>query len=59
MQRLGHLWNSIDLMTLLKGPYLLSLHGFIMYKMQNTEDIGEKITFLEDLSQLLEPIKTK
>ncbi|XP_030371319.1 ectopic P granules protein 5 homolog [Scaptodrosophila lebanonensis] len=49
---------KLDLMPVMRGGYFFSLHVFVLYKMEEMENVGEKITFLQDLTQLLENLKT-
>ncbi|XP_017037889.1 ectopic P granules protein 5 homolog [Drosophila kikkawai] len=49
---------KLDLMPLMQGGYLFSLHVFVVYKMEEIATDGDKVTFFQDLTQLLENIKT-
>ncbi|XP_034484557.1 ectopic P granules protein 5 homolog [Drosophila innubila] len=49
---------KLELMPVLQGGYFFSLHVFVLYKLEEIETDGEKITFLQDLTQLLENLKT-
>ncbi|XP_055908978.1 ectopic P granules protein 5 homolog isoform X2 [Eupeodes corollae] len=51
-------YDKLEVMPFLRGQNFLSLHAYIIYKMQNLTDAGQKISFLQDLSQLLEHVKT-
>ncbi|XP_017041076.1 LOW QUALITY PROTEIN: ectopic P granules protein 5 homolog [Drosophila ficusphila] len=49
---------KLDLMPIMQGGYFFSLHVFVVYKMEEIATDGDKVTFLQDLSQLLENQKT-
>ncbi|XP_034112376.2 ectopic P granules protein 5 homolog [Drosophila albomicans] len=49
---------KLELMPVLQGGYFFSLHVFVLYKLEEIETDGEKITFLQDVTQLLENLKT-
>ncbi|XP_017104957.2 ectopic P granules protein 5 homolog [Drosophila bipectinata] len=49
---------KLDLMPIMQGGYLFSLHVFVVYKMEEIASDGDKVTFLQDLSQLLESVKS-
>lgn len=51
-------YNKLEPMQILRGQNFLSLHAFIIHKMTKMTDTGEKVTFLQDMSQLLEHVKT-
>jgi len=50
--------NKLELMPIMQGPFLFTLHLFVLYKTEKIGTIGEKITFLQDQSQLVENLKT-
>lgn len=52
-------FSKMDLMPILRGPFFLTLHIFFIYKMEQITNIGDKITFLQDVCQLVEGCKTK
>ncbi|XP_055381195.1 ectopic P granules protein 5 homolog isoform X2 [Condylostylus longicornis] len=56
-KRLSHVINNFDYQILLQGQFFLVLHLFILYKIQNMNNPAEKITFLQDLSQILGNLK--
>lgn len=49
---------KLELMPVLQGSYFFSLHVFVLYKLEEIQTDGEKITFLQDLTQFLENLKT-
>lgn len=49
---------KLDLMPIMQGGYLFSLHVFVVHKMEEIATDGDKVTFLQDLTQLLESVKT-
>ncbi|XP_017477815.1 PREDICTED: ectopic P granules protein 5 homolog isoform X2 [Rhagoletis zephyria] len=49
---------KMDLMPVIHGPYFFILHIFFIYKIDQTTNSGDKITFLQDVCQLLEGLKT-
>ncbi|XP_064550516.1 ectopic P granules protein 5 homolog [Drosophila montana] len=49
---------KLELMPVMRGGYFFSLHIFVLYKLEEIETDGEKVTFLQDLTQLLENMKT-
>lgn len=49
---------KLELMPVMRGGYFFSLHIFVLYKLEEIETVGEKVTFLQDLTQLLENLKT-
>ncbi|EDV91356.1 GH17394 [Drosophila grimshawi] len=49
---------KLELMPVMSGGYFFSLHIFVLYKLEEIESAGEKVTFLQDLTQLLENLKT-
>uniref|UniRef100_B3P3B0 GG16333 n=1 Tax=Drosophila erecta TaxID=7220 RepID=B3P3B0_DROER len=49
---------KLDLMPIMQGSYFFSLHVFVVYKMEEIATDGDKVTFLQDLTQLLENLKT-
>ncbi|XP_055848760.1 ectopic P granules protein 5 homolog isoform X2 [Episyrphus balteatus] len=51
-------YDKLEVMPFLRGQHFMSLHAYIIYKMETLSNAGEKITFLQDLSQLLEHVKT-
>ncbi|XP_004534242.1 ectopic P granules protein 5 homolog isoform X2 [Ceratitis capitata] len=51
-------FDKMDLMPILRGPFFLTLHIFFVYKMEQITNIGDKITFLQDVCQLVEGCKT-
>lgn len=58
----GHLQMSLeklDLMPIMRSSCMFTLHVFILYKMEKMTSAGDRITFLQDLSQLIESLKTE
>ncbi|XP_011192881.2 ectopic P granules protein 5 homolog isoform X1 [Zeugodacus cucurbitae] len=51
-------FGKMDLMPILRGPFFLTLHIFFIHKMEQIANIGDKITFLQDVCQLVEGCKT-
>ncbi|XP_034665712.1 ectopic P granules protein 5 homolog [Drosophila subobscura] len=49
---------KLELMPIMQGSYFFSLHVFVLYKMEEIATDGDKVTFLQDLSQLLDNLKT-
>lgn len=49
--------DKLDFLTLVKGQYLLTLHAFIICKITTLKSVGEKITFIDDILQLLDSLK--
>ncbi|XP_016985100.2 ectopic P granules protein 5 homolog [Drosophila rhopaloa] len=58
MEALSMSVPKLDLLPIMQGGYLFSLHVFVVYKMEEIAADGDKVTFLQDLSQLLENLKT-
>jgi len=58
MEALSMSLPKLDLMPIMQGSYFFSLHVFVVYKMEEIATDGDKVTFLQDLSQLLENLKT-
>ncbi|XP_052836525.1 ectopic P granules protein 5 homolog [Drosophila gunungcola] len=58
MEALSMSLPKLDLMPIMQGAYLFSLHVFVVYKMEEIAMDGDKVTFVQDLSQLLENLKT-
>nr|NP_650752.2 ectopic P-granules autophagy protein 5, isoform C [Drosophila melanogaster]Q9VE34.2 RecName: Full=Ectopic P granules protein 5 homolog [Drosophila melanogaster]AAF55595.2 ectopic P-granules autophagy protein 5, isoform C [Drosophila melanogaster] len=58
MEALSMSLPKLDLMPIMQGSYFFSLHVFVLYKMEEIATDGDKVTFLQDLSQLLENLKT-
>ncbi|XP_037951372.1 ectopic P granules protein 5 homolog [Teleopsis dalmanni] len=50
--------DKLQLMPIIRRPCLLTLHTYILYKLEKMESSGEQITFLQDLAQLIQNIKT-
>ncbi|XP_067619599.1 ectopic P granules protein 5 homolog isoform X2 [Eurosta solidaginis] len=50
--------EKMNLMPIMSGPYFLTLHYFFIYKIDQNANFGDKITFLQDLCQLVEGLKT-
>lgn len=49
----------MDFLSLVKGQYLLTLHAYIICKMGTLKTVGEKITFIDDILQLLDNLKVE
>ncbi|TMW41895.1 hypothetical protein DOY81_013025, partial [Sarcophaga bullata] len=51
--------EKLDLMPIMRSSCMFTLHVFILYKMEKITSAGDRITFLQDLSQLIESLKTE
>lgn len=51
--------EKLDLMPIMRCSCMFTLHVFILYKMEKITSAGDRITFLQDLSQLIESLKTE
>ncbi|KAM7362755.1 ectopic P-granules autophagy protein 5 [Cochliomyia hominivorax] len=51
--------EKLELMPIMRNSSMFTLHIFILYKMEKMPTVGDQITFLQDLSQLVESLKTE
>lgn len=51
--------EKLELMPIMRNSSMFTLHVFILYKMERMPTVGDQITFLQDLSQLIESLKTE
>lgn len=51
--------EKLELMPIMRNSAIFTLHVFILYKMEKMPTVGDQITFLQDLSQLVESLKTE
>ncbi|EDW83213.2 uncharacterized protein Dwil_GK22441 [Drosophila willistoni] len=49
---------KLELMPVMNGNNFFSLHVYVLYKLEEIATSGEKITFLQDVTQLMEDMKT-
>ncbi|XP_053947288.1 ectopic P granules protein 5 homolog isoform X1 [Anastrepha ludens] len=49
---------KMDMMPIMRGPFYFTLHIFFLYKIDQITNSSDKITFLQDVCQLLEGLKT-
>lgn len=51
--------DKLELMPIMRNSCFFVLHIFILHKMEKLPNAGAQITFLQDLSQLIENLKTE
>ncbi|XP_073818455.1 ectopic P-granules autophagy protein 5 isoform X2 [Musca autumnalis] len=51
--------EKLELMPIMRNSSIFTLHIFILYKMEKMPTVGDQITFMQDLCQLIESIKTE
>ncbi|XP_037885384.1 ectopic P granules protein 5 homolog isoform X1 [Glossina fuscipes] len=51
--------DKLELMPIMHNSCFFVLHIFILHKMEKLPNVGAQITFLQDLSQLIENLKTE
>lgn len=51
--------EKLELMPIMRNSSIFTLHVFILYKMDKMPTVGDQITFLQDLTQLVESLKTE
>ncbi|XP_005180740.1 ectopic P granules protein 5 homolog isoform X2 [Musca domestica] len=51
--------EKLELMPIMRNSSIFTLHIFILYKMEKMPTVGDQITFMQDLCQLIENIKTE
>lgn len=51
--------DKLDFLNLVKGQYLLTLHAYILCRIDSFRTTGEKITFIDDILQLLDNLKVQ
>ncbi|XP_059219883.1 ectopic P granules protein 5 homolog isoform X1 [Stomoxys calcitrans] len=59
LQTLQMSLEKLELMPIMRNCSMFTLNVYILYKMEKMPTVGDQITFMQDLCQLIESIKTE